>query len=204
MLGLFFSRKKRSRQAYRQKAIETDDPSRLVAGTPQDRTDGLKIALDLATNASVLDLGCHDGTVAAALVDAGAKRVDGMDISPAAIEEANRRFSSSDADVHFQVADLTEGFEGLKAKLRQESYDMVCYLGVHHHLTVQLKETKLEALESKLFSLAEHTLVARTPQDFFHGLEKRILASGFEPLDELQVGSVGTARTYKRSSKSNT
>lgn len=55
----------------------------------------------------ILDFGCGDGTYAFKLIQLGVKRVDGVDISPAMIELAEKRRATV-PHVHFQVVDGNE------------------------------------------------------------------------------------------------
>jgi cyclopropane fatty-acyl-phospholipid synthase-like methyltransferase len=75
---------------------------------------------------TVLDIGCASGRFAFELLEAGAKRIIGVDISPAAIQAANeRRAGSPFADrLEFKVIDLTQP----DAELPQ--VDLISALGV--------------------------------------------------------------------------
>jgi cyclopropane fatty-acyl-phospholipid synthase-like methyltransferase len=75
---------------------------------------------------TVLDLGCAVGRFAFRLLEAGAERVIGVDVSPAAIEAANQhRVQSPYADrLEFKVMDLTS------ASIELPEVDLITALGV--------------------------------------------------------------------------
>jgi SAM-dependent methyltransferase len=86
----------------------------------------LSMAAPHVRGLTVLDLGCASGRFALKLAEAGAQKVIGVDISPAAIEAANaRRAKSPYADrLEFRVADLNQ------PDLELPKADLITALGV--------------------------------------------------------------------------
>ena len=76
---------------------------------------------------SVLDVGCGNGYVLSRYATNGAK-VWGVDITPQAVELSKKRFELSDLEGEFQT---TDG-EGLP--FADNSFDIVCSMGVLHHV----------------------------------------------------------------------
>ena len=183
---------------YRKRIVEASDRNRIVAGRPEDRLHGLGWALERAKGRSLLDVGCHDGTVALAFAELGCTIIDGFDLNHASIVEAKRKFESSECDAAFETADLALGVDGIRSQLRCNSYSIVCYLGVHQHIRKQIGLEELEALEWSLLDMTEEIFALRVPERFFDDLNARIIQAGFEPVTELVRGNVGPSRIYQR------
>ena len=100
-----------------------------------------KIVLPHVKGLTVLDLGCASGRFAFQLVEAGAQKVIGLDVSPDAIEAANRRrLQSPYADrVEFQVGDLAQ------ESLQLPQVDLITALGVLEYFD----QLALDALVAK-------------------------------------------------------
>ena len=182
---------------YKRRAETLTDTSRLVAGTSEDRLLGLDAVLAQAAGRTVLDVGCHDGTVAEAFAEAGAAQVDGCDISKAAVDIANHRVKREPAAFH--VADLSHGPQALASLPLRPKYDIVCYLGMHHHLAGQMRPAALGQLTSAILDRCGEVFVARTPLRHFEGLHEMVIRAGFEPISDLEIsGKVGPSRVYRR------
>jgi len=98
---------------------------------------------------TVLDLGCASGRFVFQLVEAGAQRVIGLDVSPDAIEAANRRrLQSPFADrVEFQVADLAQ------ASLQLPPVDLITALGVLEYFDGPALDALLAKFRTRYFLL---------------------------------------------------
>ena len=174
------------------------DPSLAIAGDTDDRIFGLEPVFEIARGATVLDIGCHDGRIAERLADAGASRIDGLDISETFIDLARDRFLEKGVIANFQIVDLSAGAASLKDARLQPTYDLVLYLGVHHHLKGQMSGEELLRLERAIFALASDHLAVRTPQVHFDPLLPRILDVGFEPVTGFMKGKIAPVRHFRR------
>jgi len=186
------------KRTYREKAINAQAPELLISGTPEDRLHGLDQIFSFANGASLLDAGCHDGGVAWAFASHGITFIDGVDISPACINAAQRRFLGSSIDTSFSVCDLACGANSLRGYLRQSKYDFVCYLGVHHHLLGQMSKHELADFESFIFSLSSRFLIVRCPSKFMDDLHSRVIESSFTLLHGPIEGPVGDLMIFQR------
>lgn len=175
------------------------DPYRSIAGRTDDRLHGLELAFDVAGDATILDIGCHDGRVAERFAEAGAAHIDGLDISETFIGKAADRLRNSPTTTRFLVADLSVGRTALEGIGLRRSYHLVCYLGVHHHLKKQMHAAALSELEQNIFALASDQLAVRTPQVHFDLLLPAILAAGFEPITGFIKGNIAPLRHFRRS-----
>jgi len=185
-----------TRLIYRNRVQVATEPSQIVRGQPEDRVSGLEPVLVHARGDSVLDVGCHDGTVAAAFDAHGARFIDGLDLSPNCIAIAqNRDFT---ADTCFKVCDLAQGMARMGPALRRDNYDIVCYLAVHQHLLKQMSRRDLVAFEAALMGMARGFFTVRTSDRYMDDLHARITANGFEAIGEKIYGSVSPVRTYRR------
>ena len=86
----------------------------------------LKMVTPFVKDKVILDIGCASGRFAFQLMEAGAQKVIGVDVSPAAIEAANqKRLASSYADrMEFKAMDLTQ------PDIELPQVDLVTALGV--------------------------------------------------------------------------
>lgn len=102
----------------------------------------LKLVTPFVKDKVVLDIGCASGRFAFELIEAGARKVIGMDVSPAAIEAANqRRAQSPYADrLEFKVMDLT------KPDAQFPQADIVTALGVIEYFNA----TELDSIMSRM------------------------------------------------------
>ena len=69
---------------------------------PQDRQLLRRFALSLPQQGRVLDLGCGPGHIAAYLAGEGSRAVCGIDLSPAMVQEARRRYP----EIAFDAGDM--------------------------------------------------------------------------------------------------
>ena len=102
----------------------------------------LKLVAPHIQDKVILDIGCASGRFAFQLMEAGAQKVIGIDVSPASIEAANqKRLASTYADrVEFKAMDLTQP----DVKLPQ--VDLVTALGVIEYFNA----TELESIMSRM------------------------------------------------------
>jgi len=185
-------------EKYRARVLASEDPREFVRGMPEDRVHGLESALSLAAGRTVLDLGCHTGTVALAFSGSGAALIDGVDLSPTCVEAARKAFSDQPTDSHFAVCDLALGFSELRRHTRRQHYDIVCYLALHQHLLKQMAPSDVAKFEDEVIAIATDLFILRTPPALFGGVEAAVLAQGFEPLTGIIHGSVDPVRSYRR------
>ncbi len=96
---------------------------------------------------TVLDIGCASGRFAFQLIEAGAAKVIGVDVSPAAIEAAKQhRAQSPYVDrLEFKVMDLTQP----DAKLPQA--DLVTALGVIEYFDAPMLDSLMSRMKAKYF-----------------------------------------------------
>ena len=95
----------------------------------------------------VLDIGCGSGRFAFQLLAAGAERVVGIDVSPAAIEaaEARRRQSPSADRLEFRVMDVT------LPSVELPSVDLITALGVIEYFDATELSALLGSFNSRYF-----------------------------------------------------
>ncbi len=121
------------------------------------RGDGMYVRMDAALQLlaphlqglTVLDLGCASGRFAFQLLQAGAARVIGLDVSPAAIELAERhRLESPYADrLEFHVADL------MQPDLALPRVDLITALGVLEYFDISELDALLAKFKTRYFLL---------------------------------------------------
>lgn len=143
------------------------------------RFEGLEPVIAACEGKSVLDLGCAEGVVARQLLQNGAACVHGFDSDPSRIEEAERLCAGLGEAV-FRPADLARwgDFAGANAELLRNRYDIVLYLGLHHHLPPATRREGLAAL----LSLTGEMIVIRTPRAVWQSddLDRLLDGSGFD------------------------
>lgn len=92
---------------------------------------GLDPLLAECRGLSLLDVGCNNGSVAAAFAEAGAGPIAGFDFHPPSVAAARDLLPGANIFAH----DLTQGAPASRA-------DIVLYLGVHHHLHKQCSNAR--------------------------------------------------------------
>ncbi len=109
----------------------------------------LRMVKPYVKNMSVLDIGCASGQFAFQLMEAGAQKVIGIDVSPAAIEIGKpKKLASSYADhVEFKTMDLTQPDVALP------QVDLVTALGVIEYFDAPTLSTLLSKFKTKYFFL---------------------------------------------------
>ncbi len=167
------------RQAPYRQALEAlfqihDDVSREIDQACFRWGDGVHIKHDLMDgihaffyeripqNASVLDLGCGRGTVAAAIAQHANARVLGMDLNPKSIAFAVERYSNP--NLRFMVGDV---FCDLP---ENELFDVIVLSSVLEHL-----ENRIEFLQDLAKKFAPQKILIRVPtfeQHYFKAIKR--------------------------------
>ena len=95
----------------------------------------------------ILDIGCASGRFAFQLMEAGAQKVVGIDVSPAAIEAANqKRLASPYADrMEFKAMDLT------KPDVTLPQVDLVTALGVIEYFDASTLSIFVKQIQNAIF-----------------------------------------------------
>ena len=111
--------------------------------------EALALASPHVPGLRVLDLGCASGRFAFALLEAGAERVIGVDVSPEviAVAEARRAQSSAADRLDFKVLDVTEPGASLP------EVDLVTALGVIEYFDAPALSDLLGKLDTKYILL---------------------------------------------------
>jgi 2-polyprenyl-3-methyl-5-hydroxy-6-metoxy-1,4-benzoquinol methylase len=162
----------------------SDDPDmRLVAGSADDRVSGLGELLGTVEGASVFDVGCHDGTIAKSFAEHGAKLIHGIDFHRPSIGVAQASLRDTAAATEFAVCDLTGGPAAMRSAIPGllASYDVVLYLGVHHHIARQMRKRDLSKLVDDLLGRAGSSFAFRTSTVHEDTLDAYVVAGGFDP-----------------------
>lgn len=162
---------------------KSDDPDLLlVAGSPEDRLAGLGPLLARARGCSILDVACHNGLNSAAFAEAGARAIDGFDFWRPGIDQARENLAKHPIPTRFAVCDLRRGLAEVQASLAPfpEEYDIVLYLGIHHHLLRQMNRVETESMATRLASLAKRYVAVRTPAHSMDSASDAITAAGFK------------------------
>ncbi|MDI3471085.1 MAG: hypothetical protein OJF62_003148 [Pseudolabrys sp.] len=125
------------------------------------RLQGLDFVFRQASGKSVLDLGCAEGIISKVFLDSGAIFVHGIERDPSRVKKA-QEICKDIPRARFDVADLSD-WNTSSSILNADGYDIVLYLGLHHHLPLATRrETCLGAAD-----LAKHTFAIRTPDDIY-------------------------------------
>ncbi len=173
----------------------------IVSGTPSDRLLGLDPLLDQAKDCAILDIGCYAGAVSEAFARCGARLVHGVDFYRPGLEEARTRFQAYGAEARFERCDLSGGLPALKAALPdlRATYDVVLYLGVHHHLKRQMTSEAMDAFLADIQSRTQYFAV-RTTIDLLNELHGGLVGRGFNLWKETDPAPrpLSPLRIYRR------
>lgn len=169
--------------------------------SPDDRLAGLAPLLERADSASVLDFGSAEGLVAREFLRRGARLAHGFELDPARVRFANAICAPLGA-AEFRVADLSDppAFLEANADLLRDRYDIVLYLGIHHHLAPGARAAILDlALGRAARHFAIRTPAALAGEERVH---ERIEAAGFARIasgdESARSSGLGDLALYER------
>jgi len=182
----------------------TYDPSSGLYGKwpISQRLSGLEPLLAQAPGLSVLDLGTAEGVIAREFLKRGARVVHGFDVDPGKITIA-QALCGKWRNAVFRCADLSNWDEFLRTNcdILQNSYDIVLYLGIHHHLPA---DSRLK-LFSTILKMASKYIATRTSTDLYakDSLEEHLLSEGFHRInvsakEKTRWGGMGELRIYEK------
>jgi SAM-dependent methyltransferase len=167
---------------------------------PEIRLSGLEQLMGACSGKSVLDLGTAEGLIAYRFLQRGAALVHGFDIVSDRVSAA-RRICGEFQNASFWRADLSDwcGFRAEHAEHLLVQYDVVLYLGLHHHLPIAGRGPTLDGAAT----LSRNMLALRTPDAFYTGeqLAERLRNNGFLLCEEYQnhaMQELGPLRIFQR------
>jgi len=170
------------------------------AGDLFQRFEGLEPVFLRSPGATVLDIGACDGLVAYELARRGAAVVHGFELDEGDVAFARRLFRDVPAESAFVATDLTQdpaSFRTRHADVLLESYDIVLFLGVYHHLERQTSAEALDGFVRVLAGMARSLFAVRTKQ--LDRVEPLLLEAGFTCTSEhAERDDVGPLRIYQR------
>lgn len=169
--------------------------------SPDDRLAGLAPLIERANARTVIDFGSAEGLVAREFLRHGASLVHGFERDAARVRFANA-ICTPLGNAVFREADLSdpEGFRNANADLLFPTYDVVLYLGLHHHLDPRTRMTMLQ----RALDLAGQYFAMRTPaalagEDRIHDV---IETAGFSRLasgdESSRSANLGDLALYER------
>lgn len=182
-----------------------DKNLRLVRGGAEQRLFGLGPLLEVAVGKTVLDIGCHVGTVAEAFAQRGAALIHGVDIYRPGLRQARDRLLAYKTRSRIKRCDLVGGVAALRVSIPKlaRSYDIVLYLGMHHHLAHQMGAAELDRFTDALLALSGDFFAARTPVPLLAKLHERLTPQfTLWASHEDEAHRVGPMRIYRRDHRS--
>lgn len=166
----------------------------------EDRLAALQPLLDRAKDMTVIDFGAAEGIVGHAFLTHGAAAVHGFDSNKNRVCFANELCRSWDTS-NFRVANLSswENFVSSQADLLADHYDIVLYLGIHHHLP---QPNRMKILKNAA-ALTQKYFAIRTPPSLYQSdcIEEVLTAMGLQSMTlskDREPPHLGTARIYER------
>jgi glycosyltransferase involved in cell wall biosynthesis len=150
-----------------------------------DRFIGMDTLFNVCTNKTILDLGAAEGIVSLELLKRSASKVTGFEFDIDRVEFANILIKKSG---YKNIANITQAnlvpwdtFIESNNNALDFSYDIVLYLGIHHHLGEQ--ENRVTSLLGAI-KLAKEYFVIRTPHAFWEqdSILALITKAGWVPL----------------------
>ena len=165
------------------------------------RLQGLAPLLSTCSEKTILDLGAAEGAIALSCLESGAASVHGFELDPDRVTTAKRICAKHAQRSEFRSANLNQWakFKYENNELLADQYDIVCYLGIHHHLNPKTRNENLITI----MKMAKEQFVIRTPNQVFEtdGLDTLIAANGFEPIsvcEEDKRTTAGGLKFYRR------
>jgi glycosyltransferase involved in cell wall biosynthesis len=167
----------------------------------KERLGGLEFLLERAYQMSVIDFGAAEGVISREFLKRGAKKVHGFDIDANRVDIANRLCATWD-NAEFRTADISDwaAFRLANQDLLEDSYDVVLYLGIHHHLPSKSRRTQL----MHAVRLARSFIAIRTSQELYDRdhIDSFLNAEGFRLIKTkcqlTYMDHVGHLRIYER------
>jgi 2-polyprenyl-3-methyl-5-hydroxy-6-metoxy-1,4-benzoquinol methylase len=134
---------------------------------PEIRMSGLEGLAAACSGKSILDLGTAEGLIASHFLRRGAALIHGFEIVPDRVLAA-RRICEEFKNASFWQADLSDwlDFRARYAEHLLVQYDIVLYLGLHHHLPLPARDSTLEGASS----MSRDILALRTPDACYDGV----------------------------------
>lgn len=170
----------------------------LASGTEADRVAGLAPLLARAKGARVLDLGCYMGWVSLAFAEHGAAAIDAVDLYAPGVENARQSLASHRIEARVHQCDLRGGEAALgKVLPGDHSYDIVLYLGLHHHLRRALDKEELGSFVSAMLMRTRGFFAVRTTEKYFAELEDLLARHGSQLWYEVsKTETMGRLQVY--------
>lgn len=166
-----------------------------------DRLAGLDPLLAVASGCSVIDFGSAEGVVALEFLRRGAHLLHGFEREPSRVGIASAICADYDGAA-FREADLDDfdAFRAANADLLRDGYDIVLYLGIHHHVAAPARQATFD----HAVGLARRWFALRTPAASAAAdrLDERLAAAGFRripaPAGAALSGNLGELALYQR------
>ncbi len=169
--------------------------------SPEDRLAGLSPLIERAQGMSVIDFGSAEGVVAREFLRHGASLLHGFERDPARVRLANA-ICAPIGNAIFREANLSDmpAFLADNDDILREGYDIVLYLGIHHHIDPAVRMRLLR----HAIGLAGHFLAVRTPAALARddGIAAIIEEAGFSRIssgdDSSRSENLGDLMMYAR------
>ncbi|HEC68495.1 MAG TPA: glycosyltransferase [Candidatus Desulfofervidus auxilii] len=165
----------------------------------KSRLNGLREILKIAHGKTVLDMGMAEGIVALSFLRHGAKFVLGFEIDNRRVEKS-KEICSAYSNKSFNAENL-ELWDDIKIKYKniiKDGFDIVLYLGIHHHLD---RNSRVKVLKETV-KLAKFYFIIRTPAGFYKEdkIDEIMDRESFllEKEELPQIESIGVLRIYKK------
>lgn len=165
-----------------------------------ERVKDLYPLLEKAKGLSILDFGAAEGVVAREFLKMGAVKVHGFELDPYRVAIANA-ICSGWKDVVFRNANLSkwESFYQTHKELMDDQYDIVLYLGLHHHLPKDQRKN----IFKHVLSFARQYFAIRTTETVYvdDEIENTLTEYGFRRLQFTLMehpDHLGVSRIYKK------
>ncbi len=174
------------------------EPGRGLHGKylPRHRVFGLEAILSQAEKRSVLDLGCAEGLIAEAFLNAGASRLDAFDIRPDRIAAARRLVV--DPRARFNVGDVSKWMALRNVSSLLPEYDIVLFLGLYQYLPGDDRAKIL----GNVAMMCRRWFALRAPREVIEEATNVLRAAGLRLIEEFAGSGVGRLRLFERTSNS--
>jgi len=175
-------------------------------GTALERLTGLSPLIKESKNKSVLDIGCADCLVAYEFVKAGANYICGIDVNKNEVDFAKKLLTKTSVAFNVTCANILETYQKINTK-----FDIVLYLGMHHHFK-KIKERKalvvhLSKICKKYFAVRTtemeeiNTIMAMQPYKFFlthSGVITNVTTNAKPGAIKRNVNRIGPLKIFER------
>jgi len=161
-------------------------------GTMLDRFNGIDFSIGRIVD-SVLDIGCSNGLILYEFMRQGASHLYGIDSCEENIIFARNLFEYFPIISRFLCCDISQGLS-----LFEKDYNLVLYLGIHHHLRNQHGIHEAEKILERALDKCAEVFMIRSPFEILKSVRGIIESKGFYLKQHINSNNISPLEVYHK------